>query len=110
MYSEGTRYDCSFMVFFWVPNETGTMRAGYSVSKKVGNACERNLVKRWFRNASHPLIEEVLMKKASGRSFAGIDYIVKARPGILKHGYWKIYNRFDSFLKTVFNGQEKNID
>jgi len=53
--------------------EDGPIRAGFTASKKVGNAVARNRAKRRLRAAARALIP------AHGRP--GWDYVLVARPG-----------------------------
>lgn len=53
------------------PNEIGNSRLGLSVSKKVGNAVTRNVVRRRLREAFH-----AALPRMSGAS----DFVVSARP------------------------------
>jgi ribonuclease P protein component len=53
------------------PNELGNSRLGLSVSRKVGNAVTRNLVRRRLREAFHTVVPRV-----SGAS----DFVISARP------------------------------
>jgi len=110
VYSEGARFDCSFMVFFWVPNDTGYIRAGYSTSRKVGKACKRNLVRRWLKNAGHELWKQARLSRSPLCEIPGIDFVVKTRPNVLKQDYWKVYDRFSEFVNAVLVRQEKQIE
>ncbi len=51
-------------------------RIGITVSKKVGNAVERNLVKRWIREGW----------RAEGADLPAVDLVVVARPAALRAG------------------------
>jgi ribonuclease P protein component len=53
----------------------GTLRLGFTASKKIGNAVARNRAKRRLRAAAYALLP------LSGR--AGHDYVLVARAGIL---------------------------
>ena len=53
----------------------GTLRLGFTASKKIGNAVARNRAKRRLRAAAYALLP------LSGR--AGHDYVLIARAGIL---------------------------
>ena len=98
------------MVFFWVPNDSGYIRAGYSTSRKVGKACKRNLVRRWLKNAGHELWKRARLSRAPLFEIPGIDFVVKTRPNVLKQDYWKVYDRFSEFVNAVLVRQEKQIE
>ncbi len=46
---EGHKFNAPHFIFRWRVNRTGIQRLGISVSKKVGNSCARNRVKRRLR-------------------------------------------------------------
>lgn len=56
-----------------MPEDTGPPRVGYTCSKKVGNAVERNRAKRRLREAARAVLP------AEGR--AGWDYVLIGRAG-----------------------------
>ena len=130
VYENGAKFDLAGLIFYWLPNQLGVMRYGYSISKKaIGKACKRNKVKRWFRNINCDLSKRlfktlqlqhsgpgerevsalneadfVLLKEKDLASYglSGMDVIVRARPDALKAGYKKNYLRFAEFYKRVF--------
>jgi ribonuclease P protein component len=53
-------------------------RLGITVSKKVGKAVVRNLVKRWVRES---------YRRMSGLVPGGLDLVVVARAGATRSGY-----------------------
>jgi len=55
----------------WRPTDVGHPRVGFSVSTKVGDAVERNRVKRCLREAARPLL---------GALDRGVDIVVVVRP------------------------------
>jgi ribonuclease P protein component len=57
----------------------GTLRLGFTASKKIGNAVARNRAKRRLRAAAYALLP------LSGR--AGHDYVLVARAGILARNF-----------------------
>lgn len=60
-------------------NQTGAIRVGLTVTKKVGNAVERNRVKRRLRE----LIKQVMPPLVD----AGYDYVVVGRRAALTRDY-----------------------
>lgn len=106
MFADGARYDCTFMVFFWAPNGSQDLRAGYSVSRRVGKACKRNLIKRWLRNSFHQILSGFAGAGSGVPAAGGIDFVVKVRPDILKRGYREVYGRFLEFLGKAMNRRE----
>jgi ribonuclease P protein component len=49
LFKEGRRWECSCFVLIYGQNGLGHDRFGVIVSRKIGNAAERNRVKRVFR-------------------------------------------------------------
>ena len=63
----------------------GTLRVGFTASKKIGNAVARNRAKRRLRAAASALLP------LSGR--AGHDYVLVARAGILVRDFRRLAGR-----------------
>ncbi len=69
MYEEGARFPGRYLVAVIRPSE-GPLRVGITVSRKVGNACVRNLVKRRIREAVRQELDSTLF---------GWDVVLTAR-------------------------------
>src|SRR2546429_9433575 len=50
-YSRGRSYVHPMLVLYVLPNRTGDRRIGFSLSKKLGDAVDRNRMKRRLREA-----------------------------------------------------------
>lgn len=108
VYDEGARFDATFFAVFWVPNGLGEIRTGYSISRKVGKACRRNLVRRWFKNANYGLAKEYLAGSAAqAKPVSGIDFVMVARPDALRQGYFRILEKLSEFYRIVIGGVMK---
>ncbi len=106
LYSEGSRFDCGCLLFIWRFNKLNSLRAGYPVSKKVGKACRRNLVKRWLKNSLAAFLNG-LRREAGEVNLKGVDFIAKARPEILKRGYHTVFDKLSGFIKSTALRQDK---
>lgn len=51
VYDKGKSFANRFLVMFYIRNETGVSRVGFSVTKKLGNAIVRNKVKRRMKES-----------------------------------------------------------
>ncbi len=79
-----------FVVYYY-PNELGHMRAGLSVSKKLGKAVERNKIKRQVRH----MIMNVFNKESS------CDYIVIVRKGYLQYNFKENEEALRKLVKKI---------
>lgn len=77
--------------------EDGPVRLGFTVSKKVGNAVERNRVRR--------RLKEVVRLSTSGRMQSGHDYVLVGRRAALTVPFAKIAEEFDGALRRVHAGR-----
>ena len=77
--------------------EDGAVRIGFTVSKKVGNAVERNRVRRRLR--------EIVRQSAPGRMRPGHDYVVVGRRAALALPFGRMIEDFDGALRRVHEGR-----
>ena len=78
-------------------DDDGPIRLGFTVSKKVGNAVERNRVRRRLR--------EIVRLSGSGRMQTGHDYVLVGRQAALKVPFDRIAEEFDGALRRVHAGR-----
>ena len=77
--------------------DDGPVRFGFTVSKKVGNAVERNRVRRRLR--------EMVRLAAGNRTRAGHDYVLVGRRAALKVPFERMIKEFDGALRRVHAGR-----
>lgn len=74
-------------------DDDGPVRCGFTVSKKVGNAVERNRVRRRLR--------EVVRLSAGGRMRVGHDYVLVGRRAALNAPFERMMQDFDGALRHI---------
>ena len=80
--------------------DDGPARFGFTVSKKVGNAVERNRVRRRLR--------EIVRIAGSNRIRTGHDYVLIGRRAALKVPFARIAEDFEGALRRVHAGRNGN--
>jgi ribonuclease P protein component len=68
----------------WLANNEPSCRAGFVVSKKVGNAVVRNRVRRRLREALRAILAE------HATSHSAFDVIIIAKPAAATADYWQL--------------------
>lgn len=91
VYSRGKSYGCKNLVIYYMPNQTDTFRAGFSVSKKVGNAVVRNRIRRYLK-------ESLILLKPEGK---GHDLIFVARPLAKDNNFHDIHRSVQYLFKKI---------
>ena len=79
-------------------DDDGPVRIGFTVSKKVGTAVERNRVRRRLR--------EVVRLSAAARMRRGHDYVLIGRRAALELPFEKMIEEFDRTLRRVHSGMK----
>lgn len=77
--------------------DDGPARFGFTVSKKVGNAVERNRVRRRLR--------EIVRIAGSNRIRTGHDYVLIGRRAALKVPFARIAEDFEGALRRMHAGR-----
>jgi ribonuclease P protein component len=72
--------------------DKGSMRVGYTVTKKIGNAVERNRIKRRLRE---------LVRLSDGTMQAGHDYVLIGRRSALNAPFERMADEFTRALKRA---------
>ena len=80
--------------------DDGPVRFGFTVSKKVGNAVERNRVRRRLR--------EIVRLSTTDRMRSGHDYVLIGRRAALKVPFARIADDFEGALRRMHAGRNGN--
>jgi len=82
--------------------DEGPARFGFTVSKKVGNAVERNRVRRRLR--------EIVRLSAATRLRAGHDYVLVGRRAALELPFARMTQEFEGALRRVHAGRDGKME
>ncbi len=74
-------------------DDSGPIRVGFTVSKKVGSAVERNRVRR--------RLKEIVRLSAAGRLRPGYDYVLIGRRGALELPFRRMIDDFTGALRRL---------
>lgn len=80
--------------------DDGPVRLGFTVSKKVGNAVERNRVRR--------RLKEIVRLSGAPRMQHGHDYVLVGRRAALKVPFARIAEDFETALRRLQAGRSGN--
>ena len=80
--------------------DNGPVRLGFTVSKKVGNAVERNRVRR--------RLKEIVRLSGANRMQSGHDYVLVGRRAALKLPFDRIAQDFEGALRRMQAGRNGN--
>ena len=99
VYSQGQRFHSPYFSAFVLPVETGEVRLGITVTRKVGKAVVRNRCKRRLRE---------IFRKQQPSSFTGqgFDLVLNAKTelatapfNLVEESFQQTLRRFESFLQ-----------
>jgi ribonuclease P protein component len=97
-YQRGKSVKNRNFVICYAKNHSDSVKIGFSVSKKIGKAVERNRVKRKLRAAARAQLE----------SFRpGYNYIIIARPPIKEESVEKLERQLKARLAEAFADKEQ---
>ena len=80
--------------------DDASMRVGFTVSKKVGNAVERNRVRRRLRE---------IVKRYAALMRPGYDYVLVGRPAALKEPFDRMVATLDTAVQRVHAASGRHV-
>ena len=89
-YRTGRSQSGHLLTVVYAKSRTETIRIGFSVSKRVGNAVQRNRAKRRMRACISPMI---------GNLKGGCNIILIARPEVLDAPFTELKRQTEALLK-----------
>lgn len=90
VYRTGQSIACKNLIMIYTENNTGRLKVGFSVSKKIGKSVVRNKVKRRMREAFRHVIPLISPK---------YNYVIIARDVVVDDDYQKISQSLSYMLK-----------
>jgi ribonuclease P protein component len=99
VYKQGRSVANRYVVMYILRNGTPHRKAGFSVSKKIGGAVQRNRIKRVFREV-YRLNQEVLVE--------GIDIVFIARHASKQASFQEVTKAFKDLFKKARILNEQN--
>ena len=85
VYSAGWKTSCPSFAIFGLPNDVGRCRLGLTVTRKVGNAVDRNRMKRILRT---------IFRRNRERLSGSLDLVVNARRSLLGRSALQLEREF----------------
>jgi ribonuclease P protein component len=83
-------------------DDEGPARVGFTVSRKVGNAVERNRVRRRLKETVRLLPE--------GPMRVGFDYVLIGRRAALALPFWRLRSELTTALERIHGGRRPRND
>ena len=81
-------------------NDRGPVRVGFTVSKKVGNAVERNRVRRRLR--------EIVRLRSGDALRLGHDYVLVGRPAALTASFTDLVTEYERSLARLGSAKTRS--
>ena len=95
----GRRRKADHAVLYWrVAEISAHPRFGFIVAKAVGNAVNRNLVRRRFKSIAHSYFSR---PHAASSETSGVDVVIRALPGAAKVDWVSLEKELLSLLSDI---------
>ena len=91
-YARGRAQSLPLFTLVYVKSRTELVRVGFSVSKRVGNAVQRNRAKRRMRACFSPMLPHVA---------GGYNVIFVAKPDVLEAPFPELQKQMEALIKRA---------
>lgn len=98
VYKRGRSFADKNLVLYYMPNQLGYTRIGFSISKKVGKSVVRNRIRRFIKEAFRLNFGDI----------GGYDLIVIARVRSNQADYWAIERSMKWILKKTLKKETQS--
>ncbi len=92
VYKFGNKVVAKYTVLFYIQNDLGYNRAGFSISKKVGNSVRRHRIKRLYFES---------LRRLNPNLKRGYDLVIVARKSAMRMDYHSGKKELESMLKRA---------
>ena len=100
VYKAGAHYSSQFLVLYVTPSKTKNIKVGFAVTKKIGYAVQRNLVRRRLREIAYTEINSLKQ---------GYNIILVAKENCKDASFHSLKTEFHKLLlKADLYNNEKN--
>ena len=98
VYQQGRRhFSAHVTVFYFRRPDGGSARVGYTVSRALGGAVDRNRMKRRLREAV----------RLSWKEMQGVDIVINPKKSVLQAGFDDLKKEIDRALEVIQRGQRQ---
>lgn len=100
VYKAGSHFSGNYMVVYFTPSKTKNIKVGFAVSKKIGHAVKRNLIRRRLREIVFTEIPNLKQNH---------NLIVIAKENSVDASFEKLKNEFRKLILKADLYNEKNF-
>ena len=91
-YARGRAQSLPLFTLVYVKSRNETVRVGFSVSKRIGNAVQRNRAKRRMRASLTPMLPHIA---------GGFNVIFIAKPDVLEAPFFELGKQMEALIKRA---------
>ena len=86
----------------WLPHNEGCVRVGIIVTKKIGKATTRNLVRRRLREALRAILKEKsVVNKALHKQLPSLKLVIIPKPETASCDYWQLKTALEKAMNRA---------